>query len=88
MIGQYGVQPGQFKYPLGIAVDKQGNVWVADTQNERLQKLSPDGTVRAVYGTRGAGPGQVQEPVYIAFDSQGALYVAEKTGRRVQKLVP
>ena len=69
-------------------MDKQGNVWAADTQSERPQKLPPGGKVLSVYASRGAGFGQVQEPVYIAFDSQGALYVAEKAGRRVRKLVP
>jgi DNA-binding beta-propeller fold protein YncE len=41
--GRRGTSPGEFDLPGGIAVDGQGNVYVADTRNHRIQKLSPQG---------------------------------------------
>src|SRR5688572_5952508 len=46
--------PGQFWSPQGVAVDEQGNVYVADTRNHRIQKLSPQGDPLAMWGTPGA----------------------------------
>ena len=39
--GQYGHNPGQLSKPTGVAVDPRGNVYVADSDNNRVQKFSP-----------------------------------------------
>ena len=52
----------RFDYPDGPAVDAQGNIYVADTANHRIQKLSPTGAPLAQWGTRGDPPSQFEEP--------------------------
>jgi DNA-binding beta-propeller fold protein YncE len=46
--GTRGSAAGAFQEPHGVAVDGQGNIYVSDTGNDRIQKLAPDGTVLAV----------------------------------------
>ena len=56
--GARGTAPGDFIEPYGIAVDDQGNVYVADAGNHRIQKLSPSGQALAQWGKRGPAPGE------------------------------
>jgi DNA-binding beta-propeller fold protein YncE len=86
--GGKGIGRGQFDSPAGIAVDKTGNVLVADTNNSRIEKFSPTGTFLIVLGTKGSGQGQFRAPNGIAVDSSGNIYVADAVNHRVQKLAP
>jgi DNA-binding beta-propeller fold protein YncE len=86
--GSQGKDNGQFNFPRGLAVDNDGNVFVADTNNDRLEKFSPSGVFLSVIGKRGSGPGQFLEPGGIAVDSGGYIYVADVSNHRVQKLKP
>ena len=86
--GGKGIGKGQFDSPAGIAVDKTGNVLVADTNNGRIEKFSPTGTFLTVLGTKGSGQGQFRAPNGIAVDSTGNIYVADAVNHRVQKLAP
>jgi hypothetical protein len=83
--GSNGGGVGQFNYPKGIAVDGQGNVYVVDSYNHRVQVF--DGTGRFVrqWGSQGNGPGQFQEPWGIAVDREGNVYVADTWNHRIQK---
>jgi DNA-binding beta-propeller fold protein YncE len=81
-------KPGRFTLPDALAVDGLGNVYVADTGNARIQKLSPSGAVLAVFGTRGPGPGQFRDPTGIAVDAQGNIYIVDGANRQVTKLSP
>ncbi len=60
-----------------MAVDGQGNLYVADTFNHRMQKLSPAGEPLAQWRTEGAGPVQFSVPSGVAVDGQGNIYVAD-----------
>src|SRR5688572_20151687 len=74
--------PGQFDSPFGVAVDAEGNVYVADTGNHRIQKLSAAGQPLAQWG----GPGHFMQPLGLALDDQGNVYVADTGNDRIQKL--
>ena len=72
--------------PAGIAVDRNGNFLVADTNNGRIEKFAPAGTFLDIIGTKGSGQGQLGAPNGIAVDSTGNIYVADAGNHRVQKL--
>jgi len=71
--------------PRAIVVDADGNLWVTDTGNARVIKLSSSGEPLGVYGVRGAGPREFQEPVGIALGPNGELLVADTWNGRVQR---
>ena len=83
--GNLGSGNGQFRDIGGIALDRQGNVYVTDFENHRVQKFSSDGTLVATWGGHGSSPGRFDGPLGIAIDSQGNVYVAEAGNRRIQK---
>jgi sugar lactone lactonase YvrE len=76
---------GTFNEPWGVAVDKDGYVYVADTWNYRIQKFTPDGQFVASWGSFGQGdqPDALYGPRDIAFDSQGRLFVADTGNKRI-----
>ena len=82
--GSYGTGPGQFDEPWGIAVDPDGNVWVADYQNSRVQKFNSDGDSLSVWGY-GSNVGEFKYPIGVAADSDGNIYVTDRDNFRVQK---
>jgi tripartite motif-containing protein 71 len=77
MWGQTGTGDGQFKGPNGIAVDSDGNVFVADSGNARIQKFSSTGQFLGKWGRGGNGDGQFLKPYHIAIDSNNDIYVTE-----------
>jgi DNA-binding beta-propeller fold protein YncE len=83
--GAQGSADGQFFYPYGIAVDSSGNVYVADTSNNRIQKFSSTGSFVTKWGTQGSADGQINHPYGIAVDSSGNVYVADTMNNRIQK---
>jgi sugar lactone lactonase YvrE len=84
--GGKGTNKGQFDSPTGIAVDRNGNVLVADTNNDRIQRFSPTGAFLNIVGTKGKAPGQLGAPNGIAIDRADNIYVAEASNHRAQKL--
>jgi sugar lactone lactonase YvrE len=79
----------QLRRPEGIAVDRDGNLWVADYGRDRVVKLAPDGRLLLSWGGRGSGPGEFVGPKGIAIDpTSGRLYVADTGNARVQRLAP
>ena len=68
---------GSLVGPMGIAVDSSGNVYVADSYNNRIQKFTPDGQFVTKWGSGGSGDGQFMEPWGIAVDSSDYVYVAD-----------
>ncbi|MFO7698712.1 MAG: hypothetical protein R6X16_16370, partial [Anaerolineae bacterium] len=83
-IGSAGSDQGQLRSPKGIAVGTAGNLYVADSQNHRIQVFTPDGSFLREWGTQGAGPGQLQEPWGVAVANDGTVYVADTWNHRVQ----
>jgi DNA-binding beta-propeller fold protein YncE len=90
--GQAGKAPGQFALPDGIGTDNAGNVWVADSQNNRIQRFSPEGKVLPfpAFAKRGwsQAPGRFKLPYDVDADALGNLFVADTQNHRIQKFSP
>ena len=76
---------GSFYHPQGIAIDSSGNIWVADTFNNRIQKFNSAGVYQSKFGTLGNGDNQFNTPRGIATDSSGNIWVADTNNHRIQK---
>ncbi|HEY3232711.1 MAG TPA: TIGR03663 family protein, partial [Roseiflexaceae bacterium] len=76
--------PLGFYGPRGVAVDKQGNVYIADTGNKRIVVTDGEGNFLYQWGHAGADLGAFNEPIGVALDGQGNLYVADTWNSRVQ----
>ena len=77
----YGYQIGEFWEPKGVAVDVDGNVYVADTGHHCIQKFTADGIG---LGTWSIGDGPLNYPAGIAIDCYGTIYVADTGNHRLQ----
>jgi serine/threonine-protein kinase len=86
--GAPGAAAGQFSSPSGVAVADDGSIYVADTDNARIQKLSLLGQPLAQWGSLGAAAGQFSAPLGVAVDRRGNVYVADSANDRIQKLSP
>ncbi|MET0982292.1 MAG: NHL repeat-containing protein [Telluria sp.] len=97
-----GGQPGhldgkgraaRFHAPVGIAVDPRGNVYVADTNNDRIRRIAPDGTVTTLAGSgqpgNADGPASMaafDTPSAIAVDKEGTLFVADTGNNAIRRI--
>ncbi len=79
--------PANFNCPGGVAVDHRGSVYVADSLNHRVVKITEAGDVFLI-GRRGSSIGELLNPQGIAVDGLGFMYVAELGNSRVSKLSP
>jgi predicted membrane-bound mannosyltransferase/sugar lactone lactonase YvrE len=86
VIGKLGISRGEFNSPSDVAVDSRGNIWVADTNNNRIQEFDAEGNFVAALGGGGNAPGRFNQPWSLAVDSDGTLYVADTWNHRIQKL--
>jgi streptogramin lyase len=80
--------PNVFWGPRAIAISPQGEVYVTDTGNKRVQVFGLDGGFLRMFGGTGSNPGQFNEPVGLALDSAGNVWVADAWNDRVQELDP
>ena len=84
VLGEMGGGEGQFLEPEGLAVDMSGNLFVADTGNDRVQKLAADGTFLIEVGGSGWADGQFNRPSGIAAGTGLEVYVSDSRNRRIQ----
>ncbi len=82
--GSAGSGPGAFNHPAAVAVAPSGNVFVADTANNRIVELTPDGAFARAFGQLGAGDGHLHNPTGVAVDAAGRVYVVDATNNRVE----
>jgi DNA-binding beta-propeller fold protein YncE len=84
----------QFNYPYGLAVNGSGVVFVADSNNNRIRMILPDGTVSSLAGQAAAGTtdgigadSRFNKPFGIVIDSMGSLFVSDSENNRVRKVI-
>jgi uncharacterized protein (TIGR03437 family) len=85
----------QLNLPYGLAIDGIGNVYASDLGNNRVRRISPDGTITTVAGTGSKGStgdggpalnAQLLTPRNLALDASGNLYISEFEGQRVREV--
>jgi sugar lactone lactonase YvrE len=76
--------PGDFGAPQGIAIDKEGDIYVTDTLNNRVEIFDADGNFISLFGKHGDGPGTFARPKGIAIDADGHIWVADEVQDRLQ----
>lgn len=70
-------EPGQFSVPTNVAVDADGNLYVTDTYNNRIEVFDADGNFIRAWGKAGDRPGMFSRPKGIAIDADGHVWVAD-----------
>lgn len=87
--GPDGDAPGQFREPWAVAFDPQGNLFVSEFGNSRIQEFGPDGKWIRTIGSKGdekdRKSGTFNQPSGIYVDPQGYLYVCDTFFHRIQK---
>ena len=93
--GKTGAAAGEFNYPGGMAIGRDGSVYVADQTNHRIQVFTLSGQFKFLWGKYGAKPGEfggnggirsrASGPDFVALDREGNIYTTEAMGGRVQK---
>ena len=85
----------RLRSPLGIAIDGEGSIYIADTYNHRIRKVTPDGVISTIAGTGESGFGgdggpatqaALAYPTSVAVAADGAIYIADTRNHRVRKL--
>lgn len=87
IFGEEGTGDGQLDNPIGIACNEYGDIYIADTGNNRLSRWFNDGKrVRFIcnIGGPGNGPGEFNSPTYLDLDASGRVYVSDTGNNRVQ----
>ena len=86
--GERGSGPGQFDGPTGIEFDSDDNLYVVESRNDRVQKLTKDGEFILAFGGPGAQAGMLDRPWGMTIDHDSSVYIADWGNDRVQKFSP
>jgi len=85
----------RFFQPIGIAIDKDGNLYIADTGNNKIRKITPGGVVTTIAGTGAQGKtngaaaqATFSAPQGLAVDANGNVYVADTFNSIIRKITP
>jgi len=83
--GKDGDSPGEFTWPVAVALDRQENAYVTDEWLNRVSIFDKEGNFLRLWGKAGDGEGEFNGPSGIAFDQQEDLYIVDSRNHRVQK---
>jgi len=87
----------QLSCPHGVAMDSAGNLYIGDTENNRVRRVGPDGVVSTMAGTGAQGSGgdggpaakaQLYAPTSLALDPSGNLFIADTGNSLIRKVTP
>ncbi|HML16094.1 MAG TPA: hypothetical protein VK419_03675, partial [Bryobacteraceae bacterium] len=85
----------ELSVPSGVAVDSLGNVYIADSRNNRIRKVSPSGIITTVAGNGAPGysgdggpatAAELNNPTSVAVDPAGNLYIADSNNNRIRAI--
>ena len=83
--GSYGEADGQFIWPVGVALDKDTNVYVTDEWRHRITKYSQGCEYLSHWGVHGSGDGELNRPAGIVIGPDDTVYIVDSRNNRVQK---
>ena len=88
VVGKLGNGKREFDYPNGVRVSKNNELYVCDSDNNRVQIFDLDLNFKRSFGKKGTGRGQFDFPADINFDSKGNIYVTDIKNHRIQVFSP
>ena len=83
-----GDSAGEIQDPEGIAINSKGNIFVADTNNHRIQKFDNNGNFITMWGSEGTDDYQFIEPTSVAVDSQDNVYIVDIGAKKIKVFAP
>lgn len=87
----------KLNYPTGVAVDKAGNIYIADANNNKVRKVSTTGVITTIAGNGTSGfsgdggqatAAQLKYPTNVAVDLSGNVYITDANNARIRKVTP
>jgi uncharacterized protein (TIGR03437 family) len=87
----------EINLPRGLAIDSSGDIFIADTGNNRIREVTTDGIIRTVAGNGGQGfsgdggkaiSAELFGPTGVAVDSQGDIFIADRFNGRIREVTP
>ena len=85
LIGRPGARAGEFTSPQGICTDLEGNLYVADTGNDRIQKFGTNGVYQGQTGGFGWDQGQFNKPTDLYVNNNIEVWVVDSRNERIQQ---